>query len=147
MSAPVFVVDTNVVVAGLLTTVGASPVAIVLDGMLTGLFPYLLSPALLAEYRRVLLRPRLVKLHGLSEAEVDRLLLELTANAMWREPTHTRSAPDPGDDHPWALLDAHASAALITGDQLLIAHPPSGRAVMSPSDWLGRHGLGGARRP
>ena len=69
------------------------------DAMLSGAIIYLLSPALLAEYRSVLLRPRLTELHGLSEAEIDRLLVELTANAMWREPKFASHAPDRGGDH------------------------------------------------
>src|SRR5690606_2425361 len=48
------IVDTNVVVAGLLTGNDASPVARVLDGMLAGSFPFVVSEALLAEYRTVL---------------------------------------------------------------------------------------------
>ena len=43
------VVDTNVVVAALLTADAAAPPARILDGMLGGRFLYLLSPALLAE--------------------------------------------------------------------------------------------------
>ena len=82
MSPPVFVIDTNVVAAGLITGADRSSVAFILDAMLSGSLVHLLSPALLAEYRSVLLRPKLTKLHGLAEAEVDRLLVELTANAM-----------------------------------------------------------------
>jgi hypothetical protein len=42
-----------------------------MDAMLSRALLYLLSPALLGEYRSVLMRPKLVKLHGLAEAEVD----------------------------------------------------------------------------
>ena len=72
---------------------------------------FLLSPALLAEYRGVLMRPKLVGLHGLTEAEVDRLLTELTANAIWREPQVKSAAPDPGDNHLWALFRFRAIGA------------------------------------
>jgi predicted nucleic acid-binding protein len=82
MSPPVFVVDTNAVVAGLVTGSSRSPVALVLDAMLSGTLVFLLSPALLDEYRSVLSRPKLVKLHGLTEAQMDQLLVELTANAI-----------------------------------------------------------------
>lgn len=58
------IVDTNVVVSGLLTGNAASPVARVLDGMLAVAFPFVASEALLAEYRDVLVRPALRKLHG-----------------------------------------------------------------------------------
>ena len=134
MSLPVFVVDTNIVVAGLITGADRSPVAFILDAMLSGSLVYLLSPALLAEYRSVVLRPKLTKLHGLAEAELDRLLVELTANAMWREPKPASPAPDRGDDHLWALLDAYAGSILITGDRLLLENPPPRSSVISPKN-------------
>lgn len=136
MTPPVFVVDTNVVVAGLITASTDSPVASVLDAMLSGSLLYLLSPVLLAEYRSVLLRPKLAKLHGLTEAEVDRLLEEVTANAMWREPESGPPAPDRGDDHLWALLDSHSGSMLITGDRLLLQKPPTRSSVVSPKTWV-----------
>lgn len=84
MRPAVFVVDTNVVAAGLITASGNSPVVVILEAMLSGTLLYLMSPALLQEYRTVLLRPRISKLHGLTEAEVDQLLVEITANSIWR---------------------------------------------------------------
>ena len=82
MSRPVVIVDTNVVVAGLLTADDTSPVARVLDGMLAAAFPFALSEALLAEYRAVLLRPRLKKLHGLPVADIESLLTDLAQHAI-----------------------------------------------------------------
>jgi putative PIN family toxin of toxin-antitoxin system len=140
MSPPVFVVDTNVVVAALITGSSDSPVASVLDAMLSGSLLYLLSPDLLGEYRSVLLRPKLVELHGLTEAQVDQLLVELTANAIWREPTMSSTAPDRGDDHLWALLAAHSGSNLITGDRLLLENPPDGSSVISPRLWIDNFG-------
>ena len=136
MTPPVFVVDTNVVVAGLITGSSDSPVVSVLDAMLSGALVYLMSPALLEEYRSVLLRPRLAALHGLAEAEVDQLLVELTANAVWREPTATDPALDRGDDHLWSLLAARSGSVLITGDRLLLDNPPATSSVISPSAWV-----------
>jgi putative PIN family toxin of toxin-antitoxin system len=136
MSPRVFVVDTNVVVAGLITGSSISHALAVLDAMLSGALLYLMSPALLEEHRSVLLRPKLASLHGLTEAEVDQVLVELTANAIWREPTPVRPAPDRGDDHLWALLDAHAGSILITGDRLLLDEPLVGNSVISPRTWL-----------
>ncbi len=136
MSPPVFVVDTNVVVAGLVTSSSRSPVALVLDSMLSGTLIFLLSPALLDEYRLVLLRPKLVKLHGFTEAEIDHLLVELAANAIWREPKPGSPAPDRGDDHLWAMLSAYSGSILVTGDRLLLKNPPTPSSVISPSTWL-----------
>ena len=143
MTPPVFVVDTNVVVAGLIARSSLSPVARALDGMLSGSFVYLLSPALLDEYRAVLLRPRLRGLHGLQEQAIDRLLVEITANAIWREAEGAGPAPDRGDDHLWALLSAYPSSILVTGDRLLLEQPPAGSSVISPRTFVDRF-LGGA---
>lgn len=136
------VVDTNVVVAALLTARNDSPTARTLDAMVDGSLMHVLSPDLLAEYRSVLLRPRLAQRHGLSEAEVDELLATLTANAIWREPPAASAlstveasnprAPDDGDAHLWALLACEPAACLVTGDQVLLQSPYPGRLLMLP---------------
>jgi putative PIN family toxin of toxin-antitoxin system len=136
MSPPVFVVDTNVVVAGLITGSSDSPVALVLDSMLSGTLVFLLSPTLLDEYRSVLSRPKLATLHGLTEAQIDQLLVELTANAIWREPKPSPFAPDRGDDHLWALLSAYPGSILVTGDSVLLENPPKRSSAISPRTWL-----------
>lgn len=135
MNTRVFVVDTNVLVAGLITSHASSPTATVLDAMLDGRLIYLLSPTLLSEYRQVLLRPKLARLHGLSEEEIDRLMTEIVANALWREPPPVshEATPDPGDDHLWALLGSQPSAVLVTGDPLLLDRPRRGNPVMTAS--------------
>jgi putative PIN family toxin of toxin-antitoxin system len=135
MTSRLFIIDTNVLVAGLITSQPSSPTAQVLDAMLDGRLLYLLSPALLREYRQVLLRPKLMRLHGLNEDEIDRLLTELTANSLWREPVGVphESAPDPGDDHLWALLASEPGAILVTGDALLLDNPRAGSAVITAS--------------
>ncbi|TVS09667.1 MAG: PIN domain-containing protein [Gammaproteobacteria bacterium] len=140
MTPPVFVVDTSVVAAGLVTapTGRTSPVTAVLDAMLSGSIVYLMSPDLLYEYRSVLLRPKLTRLHGLHPVEVDGVLEELAANAVWREPATHSPAPDRGDDHLWALLASYAGSTLITGDHLLLQSPPTGHSVIAPRTWLDR---------
>ena len=136
---PVFIVDTNVVVAALITSQVESPTARLLDAMVNGRLIYLLSPALLGEYRAVMLRPRLIRAHGLAEAEIDTLLTELTGNAIWREPPADaeHQAPDPNDAHLWALLACEPAAVLITGDLLLLDNPRPGRSLISPATWAG----------
>jgi putative toxin-antitoxin system toxin component, PIN family len=145
MSPPVFVIDTNVVVAGLVTGSSRSPVALILDAMLSGALVFLLSPALLHEYRSVLLRPKLATLHGLEESQIDHLLVELTANAIWREPKAGSPAPDRGDDHLWALLSAYPESILVTGDRLLLKNPPPRSSVILPGTWLSEFGSIGGR--
>lgn len=136
-----FVVDTNVIAAGLMTSDPASPTAMVLDAMLTGELIYVISPELLAEYRAVLNRPKLKKWHGLSETEIDQVLSELVANAAWREPSieNGRGAPDPDDAHVWALLSDGSDVVLITGDRLLIERPRHGSSVVTPAVFCRDH--------
>ena len=136
MTPPVAVVDTNVLVAGLLTRDLGSPVARLLDGMPSGSFAFLVSPALLREYREVLLRPAIARRHGLTEREVDGILTEIMANARWREPRSAAQAPDRGDDHLWALLAAQPGAVLVTGDQPLLNNPPAFAAVVSARSFV-----------
>ena len=101
-----------------------------------GLLLFLLSPELLAEYRSVLLRPKLTNLHGLAEVAIDCLLAELTSNAMWRERHNAPPATDRGDDHLWALLDAYSGSLLITGDRLLLDQSPEKSSVISPKAFV-----------
>jgi uncharacterized protein len=137
MSARIFIIDTNVLVAGLITAERNSPTARVLDAMLSGSLFYLLSAELLSEYRDVLLRPRLSRLHGLNELEIEQLLTEITANAIWREPLADTKhpSPDPQDAHLWGLLASEPNAVLITGDRLLIENPRPQSSIISPSTW------------
>ena len=130
------VIDTNVVVAGLLTLDAGSPAARILDGMCRGAFPFLLSTALLAEYREVLLRKKIRALHRLGEREVDVLLTALATNAIVREPAARTGAPDPKDDHLWSLVQSEAGVALVTGDLALAANPPPRTAVLAPRQFI-----------
>ena len=132
-----WIVDTNVVVSGLISSDPGSPTAKILSDMLSGDMIFVLSPALLAEYRAVLLRPAISKRHGLTEPEIDQILIELTANAKWSEPVDdpAHSPPDDGDTHLWALLSTHPEALLLTGDRLLVENPRPGSQVMMPTDY------------
>ena len=136
MTAELFIIDTNVFVAGLISGAETSPTVKILDAMLSAEIMYVLSPALLQEYRVVLLRPKLRKLHGLSEPEVDQLLGEITANSIWREPITSHQAPDAGDNHLWSLLLHTTDTVLVTGDQLLLNNPPTRKSVITPLRWL-----------
>ena len=126
------VVDTNVVVSGLIAAGSSSPPARILNAMLDGNLMYLMSHQLLDEYAAVLGRPAIVRTHGLDPDRVDRLLTELVANSIWREPNPIAGAPDPGDDHLWALLASEPTAQLVTGDRLLLENPPRGVSAVSP---------------
>lgn len=132
-----WVVDTNVVVAGILTGDFASPPAQILERMLSGELRFVLSVELLGEYRRVLLRPHIRSRHGLSEKEIDSVLEALTINgAIVDIQGREETAPDPGDNHLWRLLAARVGSGLITGDALLVRKPPPRSRVLSPAEWL-----------
>lgn len=139
MTPPVFVVDTNVIVSALIGSESKAPPAQILEAMLDGSLLYLISGDLLTEYASVLRRPRLVRLHGRSEEEIDRLLAELTANAIWREAPAGDSAPDANDNHLWALLASWAGSRLVTGDRLLVESAAAGRLVLTPRDFVDLH--------
>jgi len=133
---PAVIVDTNVLVAGLLTANDASPVARILDGMLGAVFPFVVSEALLAEYRAVLIRPNLRKLHGLTMMEVDSLLTEIAQHAIVLVPVAAPPAPDPGDQLLWGLLTVRADLVLVTGDKLLLKDPGMRGRVISPQAFV-----------
>ena len=130
------IVDTNVIVAGLITHNPAAPTARLPDAMVSGQVRPLLSAALLDEYRAVLLRPKIRKLHGLGEAQIDELLARIVHHAMWREPAASGfSAPDKGDNHLWDMLYAEPAATLVTGDLRLLDTPPFEARVVRVQDY------------
>lgn len=133
-----FIVDTHVVVAGLLASRPDSPVARILDGMLGAAFAYVLSEPLLAEYRAVLLRPHLTKLHGLTEAQIDTLLTELTQHAIVLSAPGQQAllAPDPGDQFLWDLLTVRTDLVLISGDKRLHNTSDMPQRVLWPSAFV-----------
>lgn len=130
------IIDTNVVVAGLITSQADSPMVRIPDGMLTAAFPFVLSPALLAEYRAVLLRPKLAKRHGLTTEQIDTVLTELVRHGIVLSPPANQAAapaPAPGDQFLWNLLALRADLMLVTGDKRLLKdaarHP---RVISAP---------------
>lgn len=129
------VVGTNVVAAGLLTSDETSPTARILDLMLSGALRFLLSIDLLSEYHDVLSRPKIARRHGLSAAEVDRVLAALALQAAVREAAPLAAVLSPrGDEHVVALLAVDPSAFLVTGDRALARQV--GKRALSPGGFL-----------
>ena len=137
---PLVVVDTNVVVAGLLTSDSTSPVSRILDGMLAGAFSFVVSEPLLAEYHAVLVRPKLQVLHGLALSEVESILTDLALNAMVLNPLTKLAppAPDAGDQFLWDLLAARPGLVLVTGDKLLLEDAGMEGRVITPREFVER---------
>jgi len=136
--APPVIVDTNVVVAAVLTARTDSPVARVLDGMLAALFPFAISDALMAGYRTVLRRPSLRKAHGLSSDELDIILVELAQRGIVIAPVPAPPAPDPGDQHLWELLAARDDLLLVTGEKKLQRDRAMGPRILTPATYIER---------
>lgn len=136
--APPSVVDTNVLVSGLLASGPDSPTAKIVDAMLAAAFPFALSDALLAEYRSVLLRPALTKAHGLGQGEIDVILVELARHTIVLSPRAADPAPDSGDQHLWDLLAARDDLVLVTGDKLLQRKRKMRRRILTPAEFVER---------
>ena len=136
MTQTVYIVDTNVVVSGVIGNDLDSPPNGIVDAMLNGGFLYSLSPELLHEYAGVLRRSRIARIHGWTDEQLDRFLTDLVANSVWREPAATGTAPDSGDNHLWALLAAHRQACLVTADQLLVSNPRPTSRVVTPRQFV-----------
>ncbi len=134
------IVDTNVVVAGLLTSQADSPVSQILDGMLAAAFPFVLSGPLIAEYRAVPRRPALRKLHRLTDNELDEILIELVQHAIVLEPiAATARAPDPGDQFLWDLLAMRDDLLLVTGERRLLRSAGMRGRVITPREFVERN--------
>jgi hypothetical protein len=86
---------------------------------------------LLAEYREVLLRARIRKRHGLSPAEIDVILTEITANA---EIVQVEPASRKQGEHLRRILAAVPSAVRVTGDRRLAGE---GQAL-TPKEFVDR---------
>ena len=133
---PLALVDTNVVVAGLLTKNEASPAARILDGMLSARFTFVLSEQVLAEYRAVLVRPKLQTLHGLTASETDNILTDIVQHAIVMAPLDKApAAPEHGDQLLWNLLARRSDLHLVTGDKLLLRAPDMKGRVLTPAQF------------
>lgn len=131
------VIDSNVLVAGLLTGTPDAPTARIVEGMLCARFPFALSMELLAEYHRVLRYPKVSRLHRLEDNAIDDLLAELTIPAMMIEPAELHvDLPDPDDVFLFRLLRAIPRGVLVTGDHALLESCPDRAQVVTPHQFI-----------
>lgn len=134
MTHALVIVDTNVVVSGLVTGDRESPPFRILDAMLDGSLRFVVSEALVSEYLVVLRRPGIARLHRLTEQETEAVLGRIVANARVVETgAPSEAAPDRGDQHLWDLLDAVPDAWLVTGDARLRRSRRKAR-IVSPAE-------------
>jgi len=133
---PPIIVDTNVVIAGLPTVNGPGSFAAILEGMLATAIPFVVSGALLAEYRAVLARPALLARLRITVEQVESLVDALARKAIEIEPIPAPRAPDPGDQFLWELLAARADLLLVTRDKLLLRNGKMRGRVIDPERFL-----------
>lgn len=123
------ILDTNVVVSGVLSWHRKTPPAELLDEALSGRIALLASPALLAEWQRTLARvvgvDPVLDPHG-------KIVEGLAARARIRAPVSGPPAPDRRDDHLWALLAAEPASLLVTGERALLASEDFPGRVFAP---------------
>jgi uncharacterized protein len=136
MIRPPAIIDTNVVVAGFPLTQAPSPVARILENMLCNGIDFVLSDALLAEYREVLARPVPRRLHGMAAADVEHMLMQFSRHAIMLAPAGGPPAPDPGDQMLWDLLAARADVVLVTQDKRLLGDARMRGRVVAPATFL-----------
>lgn len=126
------VLDTNVIVSGILRAAG--PPGRILGLVTSGMVPVALDERIFAEYCDVLSRPEF----GFSPARV----LDLT-DYLWRAGERIRPTPldllmpDPDDIKFLEVAVAGAASALVTGN---VRHYPPGQRhgvrVVTPREWL-----------
>ena len=131
-------IDTNVLVAGLTSSRGASHM--LLQAVAAGKLQIAASPAVWLEYESVLKRDSIRALHGFSETQVDSFL---SALAVWVHPIglHYIWRPqlrDPGDE---MVLEAAVNGqvnALVTHNMrdFAIAAPRFSLQVLTPAQLI-----------
>ena len=127
------VLDTNVIVSGLINPHGAP--ARLIDLVLSTAVQVAFDDRILAEYREVLSRP----LFGFSESDIDAVLdhIRLTGAPTLAGIYHLANCPDP-DDLPFAEIVIAANAdVLVTGNASHFSFlAERGIRVMSPAAFL-----------
>jgi putative PIN family toxin of toxin-antitoxin system len=131
------VLDTNSVVSRYLVAAGIP--AQIMTAWRLQRFDLVVSPALLAEYERVLNYERLRRRHGLSPEEVTREIAGLRDAALLVIPTEVPAviADDPDDDHVLACAVAGEADYIVSGDRhLLTLGEYRGIRILRPAAFL-----------
>lgn len=128
------VLDTNVLVAGLLSAAG--PPGWIVEAVLTGDLELAIDGAIRQEYEEVLRRPEFRFPPALVDeilAALDQFALVVAAAAPWPMPL-----PDP-DDEPFLAVAQASASVLVTGN---LRHYPAqsrdGVTVLSPRQFVDR---------
>lgn len=115
------VLDSSVLVSAFLTRGGAA--AEVLDRARRGAYTLCLSPLILEEVRRALLRPKLLASYRHSAEAVEAFCdnLARVARLVTALPEIPRTGRDPDDEHVIAAALAAEAPLIVTGDNDLLA--------------------------
>ena len=126
----IVVLDTNVLVAGLLKPFG--PSAAVLRLAVAGRIRVVHDYRILSEYRDVLLRPAF----GFAPAAVDALLAQLEEDGVAvTPPPSAQRLPDPSDAPFWEAAEASRAEALITGNKRHFPKKSDRPRILSPAEF------------
>lgn len=128
------VLDPNVLISALIAPRGAS--AQVLDAWLVGVFDLAVSPKLLAELGRVLMRPKFRPYLSEEEVEAYLALLQRTALQVDDKDFTESLSPDPGDDYLVALAEGVRADCLVSGDKHLLGLTRENLNVLNPAAFL-----------
>lgn len=132
------VLDTNIVVSIYLARADGT-ISCLRDAWEAGAFEVAVSESILAEYRRVLNYPYLVRLHGKSPEAIDADIARI------RRPSHLVEDPpqvqvverDPTDDQFFSCTLAGRAEIIVSGDpDLLEIGAHQGVQVLSPFAFL-----------
>jgi putative PIN family toxin of toxin-antitoxin system len=134
----IIVLDTNVLVAGLLKPFG--PSAAVLRLVVAGRIRIAHDYRILSEYREVLARPAF----GFAPAAVDALLAQLAEDGVAVTPPPTAERlPDSSDAPFWEAAEASGAEVLITVNKRHFPRKPDQVRILSPSEFLGTFDFAG----
>jgi putative PIN family toxin of toxin-antitoxin system len=127
----IVVLDTNVLVAGLLKPFG--PSAAVLRLILTGTIQAAHDYRILSEYREVLSRP----VFGFAPSTVDAFLTQIEEDGVPVTPAPVSiSWPDPTDAPFWETAVAAGAEVLITGNKRHYPKKKEGPRISSPAEFM-----------
>jgi uncharacterized protein len=132
------VCDVGVVISGLLSNTGAP--ARLLDLWRDGAFDLVISPTWIAEFDRVVKRPKFTRYVIASDAAELRELLVREAVVLADPTAEAGLTPDPGDDYLVSLAREASAAVLVSGDQHLLGLQNAQPRVVTPRHFV--DGLG-----
>ena len=119
---PRLVVDTNIIVSGLITS--GTPPAKILDAVHNKKITLLISDEVLSEYLRVLEYPHIRKYKKITDETISHLTaLFINETERVEILTHITKSPDPDDDKFLSLAVKGQADFIITGDKAdLLSH-------------------------